>query len=67
MLLALTLLARCCATKPERLAATVSCSGTEPAVVARGTAATRTAMVLSDLLSRADARAGELAKAYDSA
>ncbi|WP_149032147.1 DUF2514 family protein, partial [Pseudomonas syringae group genomosp. 3] len=33
----------------------------------RGKAATRAAMVLSDLLGRADARAGELAKAYDGA
>ncbi|KPY93317.1 Uncharacterized protein ALO36_04280, partial [Pseudomonas syringae pv. tomato] len=31
----------------------------------RGKAATRAAMVLSDLLGRADSRAGELAKAYD--
>ncbi|WP_346395607.1 DUF2514 family protein, partial [Pseudomonas syringae] len=31
----------------------------------RGKAATRAAMVLSDLLGRADARARELAKAYD--
>ena len=49
------------------LAATVSCSGTDTAAVARGQAATRAAMVLSDLLTRADARAGELAKAYDQA
>ncbi|WP_166359272.1 DUF2514 domain-containing protein [Pseudomonas akapageensis] len=33
----------------------------------RGQTATRSAMVLSDLLKRADARAGELAKAYDAA
>lgn len=50
-----------------KLAATVSCPGTDPAAVARGAAATRAAMVLSDLLGRADARAGELAKAYDAA
>ncbi|MFJ2970807.1 DUF2514 domain-containing protein [Pseudomonas fulva] len=50
-----------------RLAATVSCPGTDTATVARGQAATRAAMVLSDLLARADARAGELAKAYDQA
>ncbi|MGH2435332.1 MAG: DUF2514 family protein, partial [Pseudomonas sp.] len=37
------------------------------AAVARGQAATRAAMVLSDLLARADERAGELAKAYDRA
>ncbi|MGI9564477.1 DUF2514 domain-containing protein [Pseudomonas fulva] len=48
-----------------QLAATVSCPGTDTAAVARGQAATRAAMVLSDLLTRADARAGELAKAYD--
>lgn len=50
-----------------KLAATVSCPGTDTAAVARGQAATRAAMVLSDLLARADARAGELAKAYDRA
>ncbi len=49
------------------LAATVSCPGTDTAAIARGQAATRAAMVLSDLLARADARAGELAKAYDRA
>lgn len=48
-------------------AAAVSCPGTDTAAVARGQAATRAAMVLSDLLARADARAGELAKAYDQA
>ncbi|WP_103437411.1 DUF2514 domain-containing protein [Pseudomonas putida] len=50
-----------------KLAATVSCPGTDTAAVARGQAATRAAMVLSDLFARADARAGELAKAYDRA
>ncbi|MFJ2981177.1 MULTISPECIES: DUF2514 domain-containing protein [unclassified Pseudomonas] len=50
-----------------KLAATVSCPGTDTAAVARGQAATRAAMVLSDLLARADERAGELAKAYDRA
>lgn len=50
-----------------KLAATVSCPGTDTAAAARGQAATRAAMVLSDLLARADARAGELAKAYDRA
>lgn len=50
-----------------KLAAAVSCPGTDTAAVARGQAATRAAMVLSDLLARADARAGELAKAYDQA
>ncbi len=50
-----------------KLAATVSCPGTDTAALARGQAATRAAMVLSDLLARADERAGELAKAYDRA
>ncbi|MFK3718617.1 DUF2514 domain-containing protein [Pseudomonas fulva] len=50
-----------------KLAAAVSCPSTDTAAVARGQAATRAAMVLSDLLARADARAGELAKAYDQA
>ncbi|MGO0633171.1 DUF2514 domain-containing protein [Pseudomonas sp. SAR267] len=50
-----------------KLAATVSCPSTNTAAVARGQAATRAAMVLSDLLARADDRAGELAKAYDQA
>ncbi|WP_447742304.1 DUF2514 domain-containing protein [Pseudomonas laurentiana] len=48
-----------------KFAATVSCPGTDTAAVARGQAATRAAMVLSDLLARADERTGELAKAYD--
>ncbi|ENB9666617.1 DUF2514 domain-containing protein [Pseudomonas putida] len=48
-------------------AASVSCPSTDTAAVARGQAATRAAMVLSDLFARADARAGELAKAYDQA
>lgn len=48
-------------------AATVSCPGTDTAAIARGKAATRAAMVLSDLLARADDRAGELAAAYDKA
>lgn len=48
-------------------AATVRCPGPDTATIARGQAATRAAMVLSDLLTRADARAGELAKAYDRA
>ncbi|WP_409487965.1 DUF2514 domain-containing protein [Pseudomonas promysalinigenes] len=50
-----------------KLASTVSCPGTDTAAVARGQAATRAAMVLSDLLARADNRAGELAQAYDRA
>lgn len=50
-----------------KFAAAISCPGTDTAAVARGQAATRAAMVLFDLLARADARAGELAKAYDQA
>lgn len=50
-----------------KLAAGVSCTGADPAAVARGASATRAAMVLSDLLSRVDARAGELAAEYDRA
>jgi hypothetical protein len=50
-----------------QLAAAVSCPSADSAAIARGQAATRAAMVLSDLLARADARAGELAKAYDRA
>ncbi len=50
-----------------KFAAAVSCPGTDTAAVARGQAATRAAMVLSDLLSRADERAGELAFALDRA
>lgn len=50
-----------------RLAAAVSCPGTDTAAIARGQAATHAAMVLSELRDRADARAGELAKAYDRA
>ncbi|MCO7537535.1 DUF2514 domain-containing protein [Pseudomonas asiatica] len=50
-----------------KLAAAVSCPGTDTAAIARGQAATRAAMVLSELRDRADARAGELAKAYDRA
>ncbi|MNJ22275.1 hypothetical protein D3C77_166430 [compost metagenome] len=50
-----------------KFAAGVSCPASDTAAIARGQAATRAAMVLSDLLARADARAGELAKAYDRA
>ncbi|HDS0942042.1 DUF2514 domain-containing protein [Pseudomonas putida] len=49
----------------SKLAATVSCPSPDTGAIARGQAATRAAMVLSDLFARADARAGELAKAYD--
>ena len=50
-----------------KLAATVSCPSTDTTAIARGQTATRAAMVLSELLARADKRAGELAKAYDRA
>ncbi|HEN8713488.1 TPA: DUF2514 domain-containing protein [Pseudomonas putida] len=50
-----------------KLAATISCPATDTAAVARGQAATRAAMVLSELRDRADARAGELAAALDRA
>ena len=50
-----------------KLATTVGCTGQDPAVAARSEAARRAAMVLSDLLSRADARAGEMAAAFDRA
>ncbi len=39
----------------------------DPGTAQRGASATRAAMVLSDLLQRADKRAGELAVAYDRA
>ena len=39
----------------------------DPGATQRGASATRAAMVLSDLLQRADKRAGELAVAYDRA
>ena len=42
------------------------CPGS-PATADPGATGTRAAMVLSDLLQRADRRAGELAKAYDAA
>lgn len=50
-----------------KLAAAVSCIATDPAAVARGEAATRAAMVLSDLLGRSVDTNRELAKAYDRA
>jgi hypothetical protein len=50
-----------------QLAAAVSCPGTDTAAIARGEAATRAAMVLSDLLSRAVKTNRELAQAYDRA
>lgn len=45
--------------------AAAACS--DPRTAQRGASATRAAMVLSDLLQRADKRAGELAVAYDRA
>jgi hypothetical protein len=51
----------------RKLAATVSCTSTDTATVARGQAATRAAMVLSDLLDRSVATNRELAQAYDRA
>ncbi|MEX5490989.1 DUF2514 domain-containing protein [Pseudomonas fulva] len=50
-----------------KLAATVSCPGTDIAAVARGQTATRAAMVLSELLIRSVETNRELAKAYDNA
>ncbi|WP_116892270.1 DUF2514 domain-containing protein [Pseudomonas syringae] len=49
----------------RKLAAATSCAPGDTGAAERGKAASRAAMVLSELLSRADARAGELAKAYD--
>ena len=48
----------------NKLAATAC---VDPGVAQRGASATSAAMVLSDLLQRADKRAGELAVAYDRA
>lgn len=50
-----------------KLAASVSCTGTDTAAIARSQAATRAAMVLSDLLDRSVGTNRELAKAYDRA
>lgn len=49
------------------LAATVSCPATDTAAIARGHAATRAAMVLSELLDRSVDTNRELAKVYDRA
>ncbi|MCH5568843.1 DUF2514 domain-containing protein [Pseudomonas syringae] len=49
----------------RKLAAATSCAPGDTGAAERGKAASRAAMVLSELLGRADARAGELAKAYD--
>lgn len=50
-----------------KLAAAVGCPGQDPAVIARGEAARRAAMVLSDLLNRSVETNRELAAAYDRA
>lgn len=50
-----------------QLAAAVSCSSKDTAAIARGQAATRAAMVLSDLLDRSVETNRELAAAYDRA
>ena len=51
----------------SNLAASVSCAGTDPAIVERGRAAARPATVLLDLLERSVATNTELAAAYDRA
>jgi hypothetical protein len=51
----------------DKLADTAGSCPRDTGAAERGETATRAAMVLSDLLKRADARAGELAKAYDGA
>ncbi|AVI87785.1 conserved hypothetical protein [Pseudomonas syringae pv. tomato T1] len=48
-----------------KLAASASCVPGDPGIAERGKNAARAAMVLSDLLSRADARAGDLARYAD--
>ncbi|MCF5550300.1 DUF2514 domain-containing protein [Pseudomonas syringae pv. syringae] len=48
-----------------KLAAATSCAPGDTGAAERGKAASRAAMVLSELLSRSDARAGELAKFAD--
>ncbi|WP_122569935.1 DUF2514 domain-containing protein [Pseudomonas viridiflava] len=48
-----------------KLAASASCVPSDPGITDRGKNATRAAMVLSDLLGRADARAGDLARHAD--
>ena len=50
-----------------QVVATVGCPGPDTAAIARGQAATRAAMVLSDLLDRSVATNRELAQAYDRA
>lgn len=50
-----------------KLAAGSSCTPVDPGTARRGPSTNRAAMVLSDLFQRADKRAGELARAYDTA
>ncbi|WP_054077679.1 DUF2514 domain-containing protein [Pseudomonas amygdali] len=50
-----------------KLAAATRCAPVDTGAAQRGKAANRAAMVLSELLGRSDARAGELAKYADSA
>jgi hypothetical protein len=66
-LLTAILLSWGCSTKPPGSPPPSVAPGTDTTAVARGQASTRAAMVLSELRDRADARAGELAKAYDQA
>ena len=50
-----------------KLAASVGACSSDTGAAERSASATRAALVLSQLLERADARAGDLAKAYDRA
>lgn len=50
-----------------KLAASAGACSSDTGSAERGASATRAALVLSQLLERADARAGDLAKAYDRA
>ncbi|MCV4343345.1 DUF2514 domain-containing protein [Pseudomonas capsici] len=51
----------------QNFADRASCAGGDSGAAERGASTRRAAMVLSDMLTRADARAGELAEAYDRA
>jgi hypothetical protein len=51
----------------QKMLAGARCPTSHTGAPSRSDSATRAAMVLSDLLQRTDERAGELAKAYDSA
>ncbi len=51
----------------QDFASRASCAGGDSGAAERGASTRRAAMVLSELLSRADKRAGELASAYDRA